>query len=139
MGEVYAHVGRGKEAQQYFDKAMALSHELQAYIYEPQILKSMAGNYALQNKMKEAYEIMLRYDATREKIYGEESSRKIAQMEMALDIHEKEKEMDALRKDDEIKTLELRNTRMIISLVVLAIIITLAGINLFLQKKKRSR
>ena len=116
---------------------MALSKELQAFVYEPQILKSMAGNYAKQNKMKEAYDAMLRYDLSREKIYGEESSRKIAQMEMVLDIHQKEKEVDALKKDDEIKTLQLHNTRMVITSIVLAIVVSLAVVNLFMQKKKR--
>ena len=86
--------------------------------------------------MKEAYEIMLRYDASREKIYGEESSRKIAQMEIALDLAEKEKEMDALRKDDEIKSLQLHNTRMVITLVVLGIVMVVAFVNLFFFKKK---
>ncbi|MEJ0029647.1 MAG: hypothetical protein WDO15_04455 [Bacteroidota bacterium] len=46
----------------------------------------MADNYARQGKMKEAYETMVKYDKTKEKVYGEESSRKIAQMEMALDL-----------------------------------------------------
>jgi len=139
LGEVYARAGRGKEAQQYLDQAMTLSQELQAYVFEPQILKSMAGNYARQNKMNEAYQTMVKYDVIKEKIYGEESSRKIAQMEMALDIHEKEKQMEALKQDDEIKTLQLRNTRMIITAVVLAIVVTLAGINLFMQRKKQRR
>ncbi len=136
LGEVYARAGRGKEAQQYLDQAMALSRELQAYVYEPQILKSMAANYASQNKMSEAYQTMVRYDVVKEKIYGEESSRKIAQMEMALDINEKEKEFEALKKDDEIKTLQLNNTRMIITAVVLTIVLSLAGLNLFMQKRK---
>ena len=86
--------------------------------------------------MKEAYEIMLRYDVSREKIYGEESSRKIAQMEIALDLSEKEKEMEALRKDDEIKSLQLHNTRMVISLVILGLIMVVAFINLFFFRKK---
>jgi hypothetical protein len=60
-------------------------------------------------------------------------------MEMALDIHQKEKEVDALKKDDEIKTLELHNTRMIITCIVLTIVISLAVVNLFMQKKKRKK
>ncbi|HRW99973.1 MAG TPA: hypothetical protein P5280_10810, partial [Cyclobacteriaceae bacterium] len=123
-------------AQRYLDEAMALSKSLQAYIFEPQILKSMATNYAKQGKMKEAYEMMLKYDTTREKIYGEESSRKIAQMEIALDLSEKEKEVEALRKDDEIKSLQLHNTRMVITLIVLGVIMIVAFVNLFFFRKK---
>ncbi len=46
----------------------------------------MADNFARQGKMKDAYETMVAYDKSKEKIYGEESSRKIAQMEMTLDL-----------------------------------------------------
>ncbi len=47
--------------------------------------------------MKEAYDTMVRYDVAREKVYGEESSRKIAQMDIALDLQEKEKELESVK------------------------------------------
>jgi tetratricopeptide (TPR) repeat protein len=136
LGEVYARAGQGTKAQYYLDSATSLSKQLQAFVYEPTILKSMAYNYAKQNKMKEAYEVMVRYDQTKEKIYGEESSRKIAQMEIALDLQEKEKEIEGLKSADEIKSLQLRNTRMIITLTVLAIIVVFSVVNLFYTRRK---
>ena len=96
----------------------------------------MASNYAKQNKMKEAYDLRLRYDAARERIYGEESSRKIAQMEMVLNLHEREKEVEALKIQDNLKTLQLRNTRMIITIVVMGLILMGAVFNLFFSKRK---
>lgn len=136
LGEVYVQASQTTIAQRYLEQALALSNSLQAYIFEPQILKSLATNNAKQGRMKEAYEIMLRYDTSRERIYGEESSRKIAQMEIALDLSEKEKEMEELRKDDEIKSLQLHNTRMVITLIVLGLIMIVAFVNLFFFRKK---
>jgi tetratricopeptide (TPR) repeat protein len=136
LGEVYAKAGQGNKAQYYLDSATSLSKHLGAFVYEPTILKSMAYNYAKQNKMKEAYEVMVRYDQTKEKIYGEESSRKIAQMEIALDLQEKEKEIEGLKSADQIKSLELRSTRLVITMIVLAIIIAFALVNLFFSKRK---
>jgi tetratricopeptide (TPR) repeat protein len=136
LGEVYVQAGQTSIAQRYLEEALASSKTLQAYIFEPQILRSLAANNAKQGRMKEAYDIMLRYDASRERIYGEESSRKIAQMEIALDLSEKEKEMEALRKDDEIKSLELHNTRMVITLIILGLIMIVAFVNLFFFRKK---
>lgn len=136
MGEVYAQAGQGKLAQSYLDSALVLCKELQAFIFEPQILKSLSINYAKQNKMKEAYDLRLRYDAARERIYGEESSRKIAQMEMVLNLHEREKEVEALKIQDKVKTLQLRNTRMIITIVVMGLILIGAVFNLFFSKRK---
>jgi hypothetical protein len=96
----------------------------------------MAGNFANQGKMKEAYDAMVGYDKTKEKIYGEESSRKIAQMEMVLDLQSKEKEVDALKLEGTIKSMELRNTRMVIIIAVLIIISAISIVNIFLTRKK---
>jgi hypothetical protein len=137
--EVYAKAGQGAKAQAYLDTALKMSKELQATIVEPQILKSMSTNYARQGKMKEAYEMMLQYDLIREKIYGEESSRKIAQMGMALDLHEREKEVESLKKEDEIKTLQLRNTRMIVTTVVFGLILLVGVFNVFFSKRRSIR
>jgi tetratricopeptide (TPR) repeat protein len=136
MGEVYAKVGQGAKAQTLLDTAMSLCRSLQAYIYEPQILKSQASNFAKQGKMKEAYETMLKYDEAKEKIYGEESTRKTAQMEMALDFKEKEKELEQLKMEDTVKTLELKNTRMVIIVSVLAIFVAIALFNMFYSKRR---
>jgi tetratricopeptide (TPR) repeat protein len=136
MGEVYSKGGQAAKAQACLDSAFKLCKELQAYVYEPQILKNLAGNYAKQGKMKEAYDAMLNYDKAKEKIYGEESTRKIAQMEMVLDLQSKEKEVDELRMDSTIKSMELKNTRMVITIVVLVIIAAISLFNLLLARKK---
>ncbi len=41
LGEVYAHGSQFKMAQMYLDSALTLSNTLEAYIYEPTILKSL--------------------------------------------------------------------------------------------------
>ncbi|HWA33727.1 MAG TPA: tetratricopeptide repeat protein, partial [Cyclobacteriaceae bacterium] len=135
LGETYAKANQGKQAQTYLDQALALAKELQASFYFPQIYKSMALNYSNQGKMKEAFETMLKYDEVREQVYGEESTRRIAQMEVALQLHEKEKQVDALIIDDKMKTLKLRNTQIVITSIVLALIAGVALLNLFVRKR----
>ncbi len=139
LGEVYARIDQGKKSQLYLDSALTLCKKLQAFVYEPNILKSMAYNFAKQNKMKEAYEVMVQYDQIKDKIYGEESSRKIAQMEIALDLQEKEKQVEALKIQDQVKSLELHNTRMVITAIVLAIIVIFSLTNIFYSKRKRHK
>jgi tetratricopeptide (TPR) repeat protein len=136
LGEVYARGSQFKQAQVYLDSALSLSSMLQAYIYEPNILKSLGYIYFKQGKTKEAYEAMVRYDAAREKVYGEESTRKIAQMEIALDLQEKEKELEAIKSQSEIQRLALQNTRMVITLVILSIGLVIGGFNLYYHKHK---
>jgi tetratricopeptide (TPR) repeat protein len=136
LGEVYGRAGQGSKAQLYLDSATSMSKQLQALVYEPTILKSMAYNYAKQGKMKEAYEVMVKYDVAKEKIYGEESSRKIAQMEIALDLQEREKEVEELKVKDELKSLQLRNTRMVITIVILGLVAIGSFLNLYFAKRK---
>ncbi len=138
LGELYTKAGQSTKAQAYLDSATVLSEKLQAYVFEPTILKSKATNFANQNKMKEAYETMLRYDKAKERVYGEESTRKIAQMEIALDLQEKEKEIEQLKATDEINTLELKSTRMFVIVTVLGIIVMIGVVNFLYSRKKRS-
>jgi tetratricopeptide (TPR) repeat protein len=136
LGEVYVRANQPKKAEKYLEDALELSEQMESSFFEPQILRSMADNFARQGKLKEAYETMVAYDKIKEKVYGEESSRKIAQMEMALDLQEKEKEVEGLRREDEIKTLQLHNTRMVITLVIMGIVLIVAGFNLFFSRRR---
>jgi tetratricopeptide (TPR) repeat protein len=137
MGITYTKAKQAKNAQRYLDEALQLSEELQAFTSLPTVYKASAENFSNQNKWKEAYQMQIKYDEMREKIYGDESSRNIAQMEMVLDFQEKVREIEILKKEDEIKSLQLRNSRLFIILVILAVIVIIAGVNLFYLDRKR--
>ena len=139
LGEVYVKASQPAEAQRYLDAALILAADLQANIYVPQILKSMAANLAKQGKMKDAYETMLKYAAAHEKVYGEESSRRIAQMDVALLLKEKEDAIMALQLSEQNKSLQLRNIQIIVTAVVMGIITIVAVFNLFFARRKRAK
>lgn len=138
IGITYTKARQPKQAQKYLAEALQLGQELQANTILPSVYKASAENYSNENKWKEAYQMQIRYDELREKIFSEESSRKIAQMEMIVSFQEKERQLEILKKEDEIKTLELHNSRLFILIVVLGVIIIIAGFNLFyLDRKKK--
>jgi tetratricopeptide (TPR) repeat protein len=137
LGITYTKARQPKQAQIYLDEASQLSNELQAFTSVPTLYKASAENFSNQGKWKEAYEMQLKYDEAREKIYGEESSRNIAQMEMVMNFQEKERELEILKKEDVIKTLQLRNSRLFIILVILGVLVILAIFNLFYLDRKR--
>ncbi len=138
LGITYAKAKQPNPAKQYLEEATKLSEELQAYSFLPPIYRAMAQNAGNENKWKEAYDLQLKYDAAREKMYGEESSRNIAQMEMVIDFQEKEKEFDMLRQQSEIDKLELRNSRLFIILIILSVLGILGGLNFYYIQKKTS-
>lgn len=137
IGIAFTKAKQPKPAMQYLNEAQALAKELQAYRYIPDILRNNAENQYRLGDVKTAYQTLIQYDSAREKVYGEESSRNIAQMEVALNLQEKEKEYEILRKEAEIKTLELNNTRLFITLLVLLVLIVLATINFYYMGRRR--
>ena len=137
MGVTYTKAGQPKSAERYLNEAITLTEELRAYAALPTIYRASAENFSIQNKWKEAYQMQLKYDEMRQKIHGEESSRNIAQMEMVLKFQEKERELEILKKEDEIKTLELHNTRLFIIMAILAVIVVIGSINFFYMDRKR--
>jgi len=137
LGITYTKANQPQKAQEYLTEALQLSEELQSFTNLPTVHKARAENFAKQGKMKEAYETQLKYDEIREKIHSEESTRNIAQMEMVLDFQEQEKQLDILKKQDEIKSLELKNRNLFIVLIILGAFAVLGAYNwLYLSKKK---
>lgn len=137
LGITYTKAKQTKQAEIYLDEAITLCKELQAFSFLPAIYKSVAENYSNQGKWKEAYDAQLKYDENRENIYGEESTRKIAQMEIIMEFQQKEKEYDLLKQQDEITQLELRSSRLFIVLIILAVLVVLGGFNFYYLKKKK--
>jgi tetratricopeptide (TPR) repeat protein len=138
LGITYVKAKKFAQAQRYLDEARKLCNELQAFTSLPAIYKASAENYASQGKWKEAYDMQNKYEDEREKIYGEESSRNIAQMEMVIGFQQKERELADLKKEAEIRSLELYNSRLFIILVILGVLVVLALFNLFyLDRKKK--
>jgi tetratricopeptide (TPR) repeat protein len=139
MGELFEKAAQPDKAQKYLEEALNLAAELDAHYIVPQILKSMAANLARQNKMKEAYETLLKYDGAKEKIFGEESSRRIAQMDVAMDLKAKEEEIQTLHLSDQNKSLKLRNAQIIIVAGVMTIITGIAVFNLMFSRRKKKK
>jgi len=137
LGITYTKAKHAKDAEIFFNEAIALCDELQAYSFLPAIYKSVAENFANQGKWKDAYDAQLKYDEHREKIYGEESTRKIAQMEVIMDLQQKEKEYDILKTETELTKLESRSRGMFIVVIILGVLIVLGGLNFYYLKKKK--
>lgn len=138
VGIAYTKAGQPKAAQPYLDEAEKLARELQAYTGMPELLRSKAINQYRIGNLREAFEIMLKYDSARERIYGEESTRAISRMELALALNEKEKEYELLKRQAEINALQLRNSRLFIVLTILGLLVVIAGINFYFMNKRKA-
>ena len=136
LGTAWQKAGDLKTADKLLSDALRICQTTESYFYEPAILNSLAANYSKQGRMKEAYDYMVRYDQARDRVNSEESSRRIAQMEMAIDIKSKEEEIEDLKQEEALKELQLQRTQLAITLMVLGILTTVLLVNFWIQKKK---
>lgn len=140
LGLTFTAARQPSRAQVYLDEALALCTQIQANSFLPALYKAQAENYSNQGKWKEAYQTELLYDEAREKVFGEESTRKISQMELRLSFEEREKAHEILIREDAVKTLELKNLRLTILMIVLAVFTVLGVLNyIFLSRRKIQR
>jgi len=130
-------LGDLKGSERNLLEALNICRTLQAFYFEPQIFKTLAETYARENRMADAYKMMLEYEQAREKVFSEESGRRIAQMEMVIDIQEKEKQIEALKQEELLKTIELQRTQLAVIVAVISILVIALGINAFLHRKNK--
>ncbi len=135
IGIAYTKANQPQPALKYLNEAYTLARELQVNTEMPEILKNSSYNLYRLGNLNEAYSLLLKYDSARERVYGEESTRRIAQMEMVLELSDKEREYDALKKIAELKTLQLKNSRLFIVLMILGGLVLVAIINYFFTDK----
>jgi tetratricopeptide (TPR) repeat protein len=138
LGVTYAKARQPGPAKLYLDEALTLCNEMQAFADLPAIYKAMSNNEANQNNYKAAYEMQLRYDDARQRIYSEESSRKIAQMEMVIEFEEKEQQLASLQAQSEIDRLQLRARTLFIVIITITGLAVVGGFNFYYINKKQS-
>ncbi len=140
LGVTSVKMKKSREAEMLLNEALALCTDIQAFSFLPALYKAQAENFSNMGNWRAAYETQVRYDEARELVFGEESTRKIAQMELRLSFQDMEKQFELLKQEDEIKTLELRNARLIILIAVLGVMCVLGVLNyVFLSRRKPVR
>lgn len=137
MGIAYTGMGKHNDGYRCLDEALKLGEELEAVSVLPDIYKAMATIHSERNNWKQAYEMRVRYDDVRDRINSDESNRTIARMEMLLQFEQKEREAGILKKEAEINSLELKNARLFIIMVVLGVIVVIGTINYIYVDRRR--
>ncbi|MGD1958310.1 MAG: tetratricopeptide repeat protein [Fulvivirga sp.] len=136
IGSVNMELKQYKNAKTYFNKAMNIATELKENPILKQVYQGIATIAFDQGEFKEAYESRLLYDKVKDYVYNEESSRKLARLEMAYEFQQKEKELEILKRNQEITDLKLKNNRIVILLGLMGTIILLAvGFIIFRLKR----
>ena len=125
IGMIYVELQNYNKAFLYLKKGLKLAETIES----KHLLKDSYVNFSELYTAKEDYQKALEYyklyTATKDSIFTEESSGKIAEMQTKYETEKKENENEILKKDNDIQKLEinkqqnLRNSFIVISILVL--------------------
>lgn len=136
IGSTYLELGNYEEAEKILNKALDFASDAIAYPQLQLIYESLSRLYHRQNQLHKAYDYRILYDEAKDFTYHEKSSRMMTQIDMAVELQEKEKELEKLKKDQQIQNLQLENSRIIVILAVMGCILLLATGFIILKLKK---
>jgi tetratricopeptide (TPR) repeat protein len=148
FGQAYAHNNIGvayhnkksyAEAERHENLALNLAHEINAQTLLKDIYKALSETYYEQNRVNEAYQARLLYDQTKDLLYNEESSRKLARIEVAFELQQHEKEIEIAKKENAISQLEDKNNKTYILVFIMGSMLLLASLFIFISLRKKRK
>ena len=136
----YSANNQSKEAMESELKALALAEELANNPLLMDIYLSLSELYYAAGNINEAYNSRVLYDAYKDAIHNDESHRKLAQLEVTYLLLEKEKELELVKKENQLNKLRVDNTKTVIILGIMGTILLMATLFIVyvLRKNKQS-
>lgn len=126
--------GKLDEAIERYKMSLQYALETDEKEWLIQNYKELSQLYSKSEQYAEAYKLLLKYTQLKDTIFSLKSSNQIAEMQAQYDIDNKEKEIELLKKDNEIANLSLKRNRelfLIIALLVALILMTLISLVIF--------
>jgi len=138
VGMIYVEMGEYQAAEDKFDEAFKKAQEVESLELEAEIYASYGKLYKNQGQFNKALSYNEKESALRDSIFAETTAKQIAEMQTKYDTERKERENILLRKDNEIKELEIgrkelqRNSLFAIAFLVIILVI-------FVYRRYRSK
>jgi serine phosphatase RsbU (regulator of sigma subunit)/Tfp pilus assembly protein PilF len=107
LSNIQAHLGKYKEAEKTILEALALSKEIKTEQVSKDIYLQMAELYDTLGDYQKAYEYYKSFSITKDTILNQQNSKLIAEMNAKYTTEKKEKEIELLKKNEDIQKLEL--------------------------------
>lgn len=136
LSTFYIDAGNNKEALKIELRALSNAQNVINKPLLKDIHLSLANLYYSLGNIEQAYDNRVLYDAYRNDIINEASSRKLADLEVTFHMLEKEKEIALIKKENEVNKLKVSNTKTFIIMAIMGAIIILGGLIMYLSIKK---
>jgi serine phosphatase RsbU (regulator of sigma subunit) len=111
LGEVEQAKKNYAAAEKYFSQMKNLAQEMKAKILIKESYFSLAGLYEEEGNYEKAFENYKLFSATKDTLLNEDNSKLITEMNTKYTTEKKEKEIELLKKNEDIQNLELAKRR----------------------------
>lgn len=126
LGKVYQQKNKWKESIPYFEEAASVAGVLGAKGEQATILKLLSQSYAKLGDYKKAYQVQDAYVQLNDTLYEERSRARLAQMQVEFETEKKQREINLLKKEDEIQKAKINDQRLYTFLLLIVVGLVLA-------------
>jgi len=130
LGDLFLLRNELAAAAECFTTSLALAEEIQSQSLLQETYLHLADLEAARKNYAAAYDWYKKYSETRDRIFNEESDKRIAEMQTRYETEKKEKEIALLSQEREFHLLELERHRTVTNLLILCSVLILVALGL---------
>jgi serine phosphatase RsbU (regulator of sigma subunit)/Tfp pilus assembly protein PilF len=127
-------------ANEYYLKGIEICEKQKYLAYLSYAYESIALSYLKQQNFQKAYEFHEKFTNTKDKIYSEENTRLVKEMQTKFETTQKEKEIKLLKKDKDLQEIQLKNNQKVLLFTfIFLFLIILFTLYIFKTNKQKQK
>ena len=123
---IFSRQNDHRQAIKYQTKGLAIAKEIGAIKIIADGYKNLADAYSKSNNYKKAAEYLRFYASLKDTLFNEQSSKQIAEMQTKYETEKKVKEIELLKKENEIKDLAVSKQKLLRNSFIVGLALALA-------------
>ncbi len=136
----YVKVNNYSKAEEYVNKALAIAKDITELSFTQESYQILAKIYSQKGNYKKAFEYQGKQLAYNDSLYFQQRTSSIAEMQTRFETEAKEKEIQLLKKDNEISVLEVDRHKILQKYLVLSSALFLAlAVVIFIGQRRRRK
>lgn len=139
IGTSYLSQGDPEQALDYLNRATDRAREVQDLQLLMSVHEQLADAYFARDNLLQAYMALQLHGKYKDSLLNEETAQKLAELETRFEVEKKEKEIELLRKEDENKSLMIRNTNIRLYAIMFTLLSVLALAVLIFSKYRQNQ
>jgi len=124
IGKTYARLGEYGRSLRFLNEALALASEIGAKELQRDVYQGLSETYEHTGDFERAMESYKLYKQANDTLFDEETSRRLAEMQARYEVEKKDREIEVLRQNEQIKKTQ-RNAALVGAILLLCLILLL--------------